>query len=106
MSAPKSVLITGCSDGGIGSSLARVFQANGLHVFATTRDVTKMSSLDNIPNITQLPLDITSSASITAAIEAVKSQTGGTLDYLVNNAALNYFKPFLDIDHDEAKMMF
>lgn len=51
--APKgSVLITGCSDGGIGSALAIVFQQRGYHVFATTCNIDKMSELRGLSNIT------------------------------------------------------
>lgn len=102
----KTVLITGCSDGGIGSSLAQVFQSRGLHVFATARTVSKMTYLEPLSSITLLPLDVTSSTNIDATVEAVKAKTDGKLDYLVNNAGINQYTPVLDIDINEAKKMF
>ena len=104
--APKTVLISGCSAGGIGSALAECFHKNGLQVFATGRSISKMSHLEKFPNIELLSLDVTSPSSISAAVEAVKAKTGGTLDYLVNNAGVGYFLPTLDVDIDEAKKMF
>lgn len=102
----KTVLITGCSEGGIGSALVLAFQSRGLHLFATARDISKMSHLKDLPNVTLLPLEVTNSSQITAAVEAVKAHAGGTLDYFVNNAARNYFMPTLDIDIKEAKGIF
>jgi len=92
----KSVLITGCSDGGIGGALALAFAQRGLLVFATTRKIASMSKLTNLPNVRLLVLDITNQAQIHAAVEAVKKETGGSLDYLVNNAAQGRFMPLLD----------
>lgn len=106
MAQPKTVLITGCSDGGIGSSLAQVFQSRGLHVFATARSVSKMTSLEQLSSVTLLPLDVTSSTSIDATVDAVKAETNGKLDYLINNAGINQYTPALDIDINEAKKMF
>ncbi len=103
---PKSVLITGCSIGGIGSALAESFQKRNLQVFATARSLSKMSHLENLPNVTLLALDVTSSSDITKAVELVKSKTGGTLDYLVNNSGAQYSCPTLDVDITEAKGMF
>jgi 1-acylglycerone phosphate reductase len=102
----KSVLITGCSLGGIGSSLAIAFQKHNLHVFATARSLSKMEHLRDLPNITLLSLDVTSSVSISSAVEAVKTATGGTLDYLVNNAGVSYFMPMIDVSISEAKRAF
>ncbi|PQE19322.1 hypothetical protein CJF31_00009412 [Rutstroemia sp. NJR-2017a BVV2] len=102
----KSVLITGCSAGGSGSALAEVFQKRGLHVFATARTLSKMSHLNDLPNVTLLELDVTSSQSIAAALEAVKTQTDGKLDYLVNNAGQSMVMPALDADIEEAKKLF
>lgn len=104
--AIKSVLIIGCSNGGIGSSLAVSFQKRGLHVFATARSLSKMSHLADLPKVTLLSLDVTSFSSITEAVHAVATQTGGTLDYLVNNAGVNYISPTLDVDIGKAKAMF
>lgn len=82
----KSVLITGCSDGGIGSALAVAFQARGFKIYATTRSVSKMRLLDKIESIVLLPLEVTSASSIASVVDTVKSATDGRLDYLVNNA--------------------
>ena len=102
----KSVLITGCSEGGIGHALAKSFQKHGFHVFATARTPAKMSALENIAGITLLPLDVTSTPSIAYAVSEVQAQTGGLLHCLVNNAGYLYVMPALDTDLDEAKRMF
>ncbi|KAL5002009.1 hypothetical protein BDV10DRAFT_202925 [Aspergillus recurvatus] len=104
----KTVLITGCSDNGIGSGLALTFQARNYHVFATARNPAKMSKLAALPNVTLLPLDVCSNEQITAAVEAVKSHTGGTgsLDCLINNAGHGHFMPTLDQDLKEARDLY
>ncbi|KAL1625535.1 hypothetical protein SLS56_007282 [Neofusicoccum ribis] len=106
MSTPKTVLITGCSAGGIGFALAEEFQSRGCHVFATARSPAKMEALSKLPNVTLLPLDVCSQASIEAAVSAVSAQTGGTLDYLINNAGAVYVMPILDSDMQKAKSLF
>ena len=104
--ALKSVLITGCSAGGIGSALVLAFQKRNLHVFATARVLAKMSHLQELSNVTLLTLDVTSPSAITAAVEAVRAKTGGTLDYLVNNSGSFYVMPALDVNLADAKAMF
>ena len=67
----KSVLITGCSAGGIGGALADAFHAKGYHVFATARNPSKISpSLSSAENVTVLKLDVLSTESIAAAVES------------------------------------
>ncbi|KAF2661158.1 putative hydroxybutyrate dehydrogenase [Lophiostoma macrostomum CBS 122681] len=102
----ETVLITGCSDGGIGSALAIIFQERGFHVFATARDITKMSNLKDLPNITLLALDVTNGDTIKTAAASVAEKTGGTLDYLVNNAGHNHFMPILDENIEVTKELF
>lgn len=82
----KSVLITGCTDEGIGSAMAITFAQRGLLVFAAARKLSKMTKLANLPNVRLLELDVTDTAQIRSAVELVRKETGGKLDYLVNNA--------------------
>lgn len=65
-----------------------------------------MSPLETLPNVTLLTIDVTSSASVAAAVKTVEMETGGSLDCLVNNAGYLYVMPALDTDLDEAKRMF
>jgi len=103
----KSVLITGCSAGGIGSALAEAFHERGYHVFATARTPSKIAkSLATAPNVTVLKLDVLSSDSIKEAVENVKSQTGGKLDVLVNNSGGGLMLPALDTSIEEGKKLF
>ncbi|ROV98090.1 hypothetical protein VMCG_06960 [Cytospora schulzeri] len=106
MTSRETVLITGCSDGGIGCALALVLQQRGFHVFATARDPSKMSDLHGLPNVTTLTLDVVKSSDIKAAVEIVTKHTGGTLNYLVNNAGRNHFMPILDEDLDVVRNLF
>ncbi|KAI1399395.1 putative short-chain dehydrogenase/reductase [Hypoxylon fuscum] len=99
---PKSVLITGCSEGGIGAALAAEFQAQGCQVFATARDVNKMQSLSKL-GIETLALDVNSDASIAAAFAFVQKATDSSLDYLINNAGVNHVLPFTDSKVDDLR---
>ncbi|PCH04778.1 Short-chain dehydrogenase/reductase SDR [Penicillium occitanis (nom. inval.)] len=102
----KSVLITGCSPGGIGNSLAREFHRHGLRVFATARDAQHIQDLDAI-GIETLSLVVDSEESIKACFEEVSKRldTKG-LDYLVNNAGRNYTVPAMDVNIEEARLTF
>ncbi|KAF3056653.1 NADPH-dependent 1-acyldihydroxyacetone phosphate reductase [Daldinia childiae] len=103
----KSVLITGCSTGGIGAALAEVFQEKGYHVFVTTRNPSKFPpNLSRAENVTCLTLDVLSSESIAAAVESVKKETGGTLDILINNSGGIILLPALDTPIDDGKRLF
>ncbi|KAJ4418778.1 hypothetical protein N0V82_005343 [Gnomoniopsis sp. IMI 355080] len=106
MATRKTILITGCSDGGLGSALAIAMQQRGLHVFATARDPSKMSEIDSLPNVTKMTLDVVKPTDIRAVVELVTKQTGGNLDYLVCNAGRNHFMPILDENLDTVRKMF
>lgn len=106
MSSRETVLITGCSDGGIGSELAIVFQECGFHVFATARNPSKMSKLRDLPNVTLLTLDVVKPTDTKAAVEAVSKETGGSLNYFISNAGRNHFMPILDEDLDTVRNIF
>ena len=101
MSTPKrTVLITGCSDGGLGAALATAFHEAGLHVYATARNPSKMSHLASL-GIETLTLDVLSESSIAACVSKVPS-----LDILVNNAGASFLMPIVDLSIAEAKKTF
>ena len=105
MPAGKSVLITGCSEGGIGDALAKSFQARDFTVYATARDTKKIGPLAKLPKVITLELDVADASQIAAAVERVRKETGD-LTYLVNNAGRNYFMPILDSNVEDAKGIF
>ncbi|KAI8626387.1 putative short-chain dehydrogenase/reductase [Xylariaceae sp. FL1651] len=102
----KTVLITGCSDGGIGSTLAKQFAAKGYHVFATLRNTSKAASLVGVNSVEVLELEVTSRESIAACAAEVDRRTNGSLDILINNAGADFVVPFLDVNVDEAKRLY
>ncbi|KAF2125710.1 NAD(P)-binding protein [Dothidotthia symphoricarpi CBS 119687] len=102
----KNILITGCSDNGIGSILGQVFHERGYHVFATARNPAKMTWLEGLHNVTPVELDITKPADIKAAVERVSKATRGKLDHLFNNAGRNHFMPVLDVELDVVRDLF
>ncbi|KAI1328819.1 putative short-chain dehydrogenase/reductase [Xylariaceae sp. FL0255] len=102
---PKTVLITGCSEGGIGDALAQEFHRRGLRVFASARNLDKIKHLKEA-GIQVLRLDVQDKTSIEAAVEELSEATGGTLDILVNNSGVGYMMPLLDADIDEARKLF
>ncbi|KAJ9611667.1 NADPH-dependent 1-acyl dihydroxyacetone phosphate reductase [Cladophialophora chaetospira] len=102
----RTVLITGCSDGGLGAALAVAFQKHrSYRVFATARNTDKMAHLTSL-GIETLELDVTSEESIKACVDKVSSLTGGTLDVLVNNAGAAYNIPILDASLPEIRKQF
>ncbi|PGG95770.1 hypothetical protein GX51_08123 [Blastomyces parvus] len=102
----KSVLITGCSPGGIGHSLAREFHRNGLRVFATARNKSSITNLEE-QGIETLSLVVDKEESRKACREEIELLLKGKgLDYLVNNAGLNYTVPALDVNLQDAREVF
>ncbi|KAI1378315.1 NAD(P)-binding protein [Hypoxylon crocopeplum] len=99
-STKRSVLITGCSDGGMGAALAIAFHNAGLHVYATARNPGKMAQLSSL-GIETVQLDIQSESSIVACVSKIPS-----LDILVNNAGNQFVMPIVDVNIAEAKKLY
>ncbi|KAK7059191.1 NADPH-dependent 1-acyl dihydroxyacetone phosphate reductase [Paramarasmius palmivorus] len=89
----KVVLVTGCSQGGIGFALCEEFASRGCKVYATARDVRKMEGLKD-PNIEKLSLDITNDADVQRVVKAILLH--GPIDILVNNAGIMAAGPLVD----------
>lgn len=101
----KTVLITGCSVGGLGYALAEEFHKLGYHVVATARDTTKIGPLANKPDIDVFPLDVTLPESISDLLAKIQTK-GIKLDILVNNAGCASFNPLVHADIDNAKALY
>jgi 1-acylglycerone phosphate reductase len=99
-SSKRTVLITGCSDGGLGAALAIAFHKAGLHVYATARNPSKLTEV-KAHGIETLTLDVLSDSSIAACAGQLSS-----LDILVNNAGGGYSMPVSDIPIPDAKKIF
>jgi 1-acylglycerone phosphate reductase len=106
MAVKPTILITGCSEGGIGYSLAVGFARQNFHVFASARRLSSMASLSNNPNITLLDLDVTSQESVQKAYKAVAKATGGTLDVIYHNAGVRSIVMGMHSDWELAEKTF
>lgn len=104
-SAKRTVLITGCSDGGLGCALAITFHKAGWRVFASARNMSKLNQAQE-SGIEILQLDTVSDESISSAVSRIRELTGGSLDVLLNNAGAGYLMPVLDVDIAKANQIF
>ena len=108
MSAPftesKTALVTGCSSG-IGFATAALLRSHGWQVFTTARKPDDLASLREA-GFDAVELDVTSSASITAAADLVLGKTGGTLHGLVNNAGFGMPGAIEDLSRDAMRQQF
>lgn len=105
MTSKRTVLITGCSDGGLGSHLALAFHKAGWRVFASARNPNKLKYAQTA-GIESIQLDVTSDESIAKAVSQVSELTSGSLDLLLNNAGGMYSMPLIDLDLNEARKLF
>ena len=90
--ADKIAVVTGAGNG-IGEATARVFAAEGAHVYVTDLDLAACERVATSLTgaglaATAIPCDVTRGQDVTALMRAVKS-SHGRIDVLVNNAGLN-----------------
>ncbi|KZT12008.1 NAD-P-binding protein [Laetiporus sulphureus 93-53] len=104
-SSQKTVLITGCSEGGIGDALARRFHEQGYEVFATARNLSSMEHLVSL-GIKTLALDVTDLEAMRRVKAHIMDATGGKLHILVNNAGQAYPVAATDFDMKEVRDLF
>jgi dehydrogenase/reductase SDR family member 7B len=87
----KVIWITGAS-GGIGEAMARELAAAGARLILSARRQPELervrASLANAASHLILPLDITDSQAISAAVATISEKIGG-LDWLINNAGIS-----------------
>jgi NAD(P)-dependent dehydrogenase (short-subunit alcohol dehydrogenase family) len=99
----KTVLVTGAS-AGIGEATVRRFLAEGYTVYAAARRLDRMAPLA-AAGAKLLSLDLTDDASIVAAVDKIRGDTG-RLDVLINNAGYGSYGAVEDVPMDEARRQF
>ncbi|KAG5657645.1 hypothetical protein KAF25_007678 [Fusarium avenaceum] len=104
-SSKRSILITGCSQGGAGNALALEFAAKGFRVFATARSLKTLGNLSD-KGIETLTLDVTKPESIANLKTEIATRTGGSLDILFNNAGALYEAPAIEADPARVRSLF
>lgn len=96
----KVILVTGASSG-IGLACATALQAKGHTVYGSTRDLSRLKSVSFKP----IELDVTSDASVNAAIDRIIKEQG-KIDVLINNAGNGVTGPAYAMPVDFAKKQF
>ena len=100
----RTVIITGCSTGIGRATAARLGQRDGWTVYATARKPETLAELESAGCRT-LALDVTDEASMVAAVDAVKAESG-RIDALVNNAGYSQSGASETLDVDEVRRQF
>ncbi|GJN02725.1 hypothetical protein PR202_ga20105 [Eleusine coracana subsp. coracana] len=96
------VLVTGCSEGGIGHAIARAFAAAGCAVVATARSRASMRGLEDCLLV---ELDVRSDDSVRAAV-ADTMREHGRVDVLVNNAGVHLVAPLAEVSMESFHQVF
>jgi len=91
----KTALVTGAGRG-IGRSIAETFAAEGCRVWAASRSIEPLQSLENINGIQIQQLDVTDADSVSRAAKTI-----GDIDVLVNNAGHVAVGTILDCTEDD-----
>ncbi|KAK7686714.1 hypothetical protein QCA50_010314 [Cerrena zonata] len=100
----KVVLITGCSEGGIGNALCEAYAAHGCIIYATARRLESMSNL-NRPTIHKLKLDVLDDDQVDDVVKTIIDRER-RIDILVNNAGTAAPGPVLDMSMDHTRQAF
>jgi len=99
----KTVIVTGASQG-IGAAVATVFLERGYNVIATSRNISKVSTLKPSDRLALVDGDIAQSSTAKKVAETAISRFG-SIGALVNNAGIFMAKGFTDFTLDDFKAL-
>ncbi|KAJ3271265.1 hypothetical protein HDV01_006937 [Terramyces sp. JEL0728] len=98
------VVITGCSEGGIGHYLAQAFLDAGCIVYPTARRLESMEPL-NQKNSYPTKLDVNSPENIIQVVDEIV-RVHGRIDIFVNNAGVGCVGAVLDVSLDQIRSVY
>jgi NADP-dependent 3-hydroxy acid dehydrogenase YdfG len=94
----KTIAITGAARG-IGHATAKALLQRGAKVVIGDRDVNALeaavTALDRLGQVSGYPLDVTNRQSFSEFLDKARSEGGGHIDVLINNAGVMPIGPFL-----------
>jgi len=95
----KAILVTGASSG-IGLKITEYLSAAGHYVYAGARKQKDLDSLNKMPNVQSIRLDVTVPAEIEVAVAKITAEGRG-LYAVVNNAGVAIYTPVLDTSDED-----
>eukprot|EP00181_Compsopogon_caeruleus_P006376 CAMPEP_0184678484 /NCGR_PEP_ID=MMETSP0312-20130426/1221_1 /TAXON_ID=31354 /ORGANISM="Compsopogon coeruleus, Strain SAG 36.94" /LENGTH=262 /DNA_ID=CAMNT_0027127247 /DNA_START=48 /DNA_END=833 /DNA_ORIENTATION=- len=100
------VIVTGCSQGGIGHALCSTLHRTGRYrVFAACRSIKKAVDLAEM-GIVVVEMDVTDDVSVRKGVGEVLAQTDGVVDLVINNAGISCSAAVLDLPLEEAARVY
>ncbi|OSD05587.1 oxidoreductase [Trametes coccinea BRFM310] len=99
----KVVLVTGCSNGGIGFALCEEYAARGCKVYATARRLEAMEGFEH--PVEKLRLDVTDDENVQVVVKTILEREG-RIDVLVNNAGVLCTGPVIDVPIEEIQRVY
>jgi len=91
----RTAFVTGAAEG-LGRAMAEMLVGEGVKVWATSRDLSRLEPLVQAGGgqVIPLALDLSDPAGCVAAFRSASDQAGGTIDVLVNNGGYGIFGEF------------
>lgn len=93
----RTAFVTGASTG-LGRAFAEMLLTEGVQVWGTARDVSRLAPLATRAGFTAVTLDLEKPQEAEAAFSTAASGAGGSFDLVVNNAGYGVFAPFAGVD--------
>jgi len=91
--------VTGASSG-IGLALTRLLLEEGVEVWGTSRERSRLSALLPHPRFHPIALDLSSAHEAGQAFEQARTEAGGCFDLVILNAGFGVFGPFAEMDFE------
>jgi len=93
----RTAFITGASTG-LGRAFSEMLLAEGVQVWGTARDTSRLAALAARDGFRPVALDLVKPEDAVAAYSKAAAQTDGSFDLVINNAGYGVFAPFVGVD--------